>query len=269
MSQEEMALFYETNTIPSIEPLNNQYVLLYLDEKLYDEYKFIDGSYVELEISLLDSPNLGRLRPKDVHQRCLVDALLNDQSGNNNITLIKGHAGTGKSLFSLHYCFHALDRNIVDKIVIITNPMPTKGSWRIGSLPGTMDEKLMPTSIGNMLASKLGDKGHIADLINKRQLEILPSSEIRGYETGKVCLYLTEAQNYDIYLMKLILQRVGDRTKVIIEGDSDTQTDSRDFEGRNNGMRRISEVFRGEKFYSEVELKTIYRSPIAMVADQM
>ena len=39
--------------------------------------------------------------------------------------------------------------------------------------------------------------------------------------------------------------------------------------GNNNGMKRMSKVFRGYDFYGEVELKNIYRSKIARVAEKM
>jgi len=249
--------------------LNNQYVLINYNDNIIDKYHYLNGKFLDLKKNNLESTFLGKIKPKDIYQECLVDALLNNENKNNNIIVIKGRAGTGKSLFSLHYCFYALEKRIIDKIIIISNPVPTRGSWRLGSLPGNKDEKLISTSIGNMLASKLGDRMMVEMLINQNQLELLPASDIRGYETKRVCLYLTEAQNYDIYMMKLVLQRVGDQTKVLIDGDPYTQVDSKDFEGVNNGMNRIGEVFRGEDIYTEIELQNIYRSKIAKIADKM
>lgn len=55
----------------------------------------------------------------------------------------------------------------------------------------------------------------------------------------------------------------------IIDGDYTSQVDSYMYQGCNNGMKRISEVFRGQEFYGEVELKNIYRSKIAEIADEM
>lgn len=55
----------------------------------------------------------------------------------------------------------------------------------------------------------------------------------------------------------------------IIDGDYNTQVDMSQYSGRNNGMRRMSEVFRGKDFYGEVELQNIYRSEIARIAEEM
>lgn len=96
-------------------------------------------------------------------------------------------------------------------------------------------------------------------------------SDIRGYDTSgmNAGVYITEAQNMDISLMKLALQRIGDDSICIIDGDYNTQVDMNQYAGSNNGMRRMSEIFRGQDFYGEIELQNIYRSKIAEIADRM
>ena len=69
--------------------------------------------------------------------------------------------------------------------------------------------------------------------------------------------------------MKLALQRIGEDCICVIDGDYEAQVDLAQYAGANNGMRRMSEVFRGQDFYGEVELKNIYRSRIAEIAEQM
>ena len=64
-------------------------------------------------------------------------------------------------------------------------------------------------------------------------------------------------------LMKLALQRIGDDSICIIDGDCRTQVDDISFAGVNNGMRRASKVFRDHDIYGEIELKQIHRSKIA------
>lgn len=69
--------------------------------------------------------------------------------------------------------------------------------------------------------------------------------------------------------MKLGLQRIGEDSICIIDGDDNTQVDDKAYAGANNGMKRLSKVFRGAEFYGEVELKQIHRSRIAELADKM
>ena len=69
--------------------------------------------------------------------------------------------------------------------------------------------------------------------------------------------------------MKLALQRIGEDSICIVEGDYNAQVDLSSYSGNNNGMKRMSEVFRGHSLYGEVELQNIYRSKIAEIAEQM
>ena len=82
-------------------------------------------------------------------------------------------------------------------------------------------------------------------------------------------IYISEAQNMDIELMRLALQRIGEDSICILDGDSETQVDSSLYAGNNNGMRRVSEIFKGEPIYGEVTLKNIHRSRIAQLAQLM
>ena len=96
-------------------------------------------------------------------------------------------------------------------------------------------------------------------------------SDIRGYDTTgmKAGIYITEAQNLDIELMRLALQRVGDDSICILDGDDQAQVDLSIYGGTNNGLRRASEIFRGADFYGEVTLQKIHRSRIAELAQLM
>lgn len=119
--------------------------------------------------------------------------------------------------------------------------------------------------------SKLGDRIAVERMIDDGALVLLPMSDIRGYDTSGIpsAVYITEAQNLDVDLMKLALQRIGEDSICILDGDEDTQVDMSMYAGENNGMRRVSKVFRGEDIYAEVELQNIYRSRIAELAEKM
>mgnify|MGYP002769484391 FL=1 len=96
-------------------------------------------------------------------------------------------------------------------------------------------------------------------------------SDLRGFDTSgmNAGVYITEAQNLDIELMRLALQRIGDDCFCILDGDAQTQVDMPQYAGSNNGMKRVSEIFRGDSIYGEVVLKTIYRSHIGELAAKM
>ena len=107
--------------------------------------------------------------------------------------------------------------------------------------------------------------------MQEEKLVLLPLSDIRGYDTSgmRAGIYISEAQNLDIDLMKLTLQRIGEDGICIIDGDCKTQVDDITFAGSNNGMKRVSQVYRGEDIYGEITLKNIHRSRIAQIAEKL
>jgi len=236
--------------------------------KVADILVWRNGSHQSLRIPKVKSNYLGTIKPYqgDVYQRMVMDSL-----SNNQITMIKGPAGTGKSLLALGYLMSLLERGEIERIIVFCNTVATINSAKIGYLPGNRDEKLLDSSIGNMLSAKLGDSFGLERLVMQEKITLLPMSDIRGFDTSnmKAGIYITEAQNMDISLMKLALQRIGNDSICIVEGDYNTQVDLLQYAGRNNGMRRMSEVFRGNDIYGEIELKNIYRSKIALIAEEM
>ena len=96
-------------------------------------------------------------------------------------------------------------------------------------------------------------------------------ADLRGYDTTNMNagIYITEAQNMTIDMMKLALQRAGEDCIFILDGDLTIQVDMSIYAGNNNGMKRVSEVFTGYDFFGEVALKHIYRSRMAEIAEKM
>jgi predicted ribonuclease YlaK len=253
------------------ELLSNQYLVIKDGDNHADLLKWTGDSHVYVRPRGFDTTYFGKFSPKDAYQRCALDSLRN-----NTITMIKGKAGSGKSLIALNYAMREIEKGKFDRLICFVNPMASRNSAKLGFYPGTRDEKIMDSAIGSMLCSKFGDKMIVEDLLKGKDKEpprliLLPFSDIRGFDTTglRAIVYIIEAQNLDVDLMKLAVQRIGEDSKLIIDGDFDAQVDHSSYEGINNGMRRLSEVFRGESYYGEVELPHIYRSEIAKKADLM
>lgn len=264
-----MSEFYQHLDVPVTEHYINEYVFIEnLNKELVDTLCWTGDKYRHLTYGNFDSSMFGEIKPMkdDKYQKCAFDSLLNNQ-----ITMLKGPAGSGKSMIALSYLFYQLERHKIDKIIIFCNTVATKNSARLGFYPGSRDEKLLDSQIGNFLSSKLGGKIGVEQMIKEETLILLPMSDVRGYDTSgmRAGIYITEAQNMDISLMKLALQRIGEDSLVVIDGDCETQVDLQAFSGTNNGMKRMSEVFRGQDLYGEIELGQIHRSRIAAIAEQM
>ena len=269
MDNDEMAEFYSNPTTNIYELYVNEYIIVKDKEgNIVDKLCWTGEGYRHLTYNSFKSDHFGTVKPMkdDVYQALAADSL-----ENNRITLIKGPAGTGKTYLSLGFLLHKLERNKIDKIVVFCNTVATKNSAKLGFYPGTRDEKLLDSQIGNLLSSKLGGRIAVEQMIQKEELILLPLSDIRGYDTSGMSagIYISEAQNLDIELMKLTLQRIGEDSICIIDGDCNAQVDDIHFAGNNNGMKRASEVFRGHDIYGEITLKNIHRSRIARLAESM
>lgn len=270
VSDDELAWFYEDLTTNMFQQLTNEYLILRDREgKFIDSYCWNGTCYQKISFPNIKSTYFGSVKPYsgDIYQQLALDSF-----DKNQLTMIKGPAGTGKSYLAIGYLLWLLEKRKIDRIIIFCNTVATLNSAKLGYYPGTKDQKLLDSSIGNMLSSKLGDSLELERLIDQYKIVLLPLSDIRGYDTSSsspVGVYITEAQNMDVSLMKLALQRIGENSKCIIDGDYNAQVDMSQYAGNKNGMRRLSQVFRGQDFYGEVELKNIYRSKIARLAQEM
>ncbi len=263
----EMANLYEHMDVNHFDALINEYIIVKdSDENIVDGLVWTGEAYRHFNFDPIDSKQFGRISPKDYPQKFFADSLTHNQ-----ITLVKGPAGSGKTLLSLGYLFKLLEKHNIDKIIIFCNTIAAKHAARLGFYPGSKDEKLLDSQIGNLLISKLGDKMEVERLISDGKLVLLPMADIRGYDTTgmNAGIYISEAQNLDISLMKLALQRIGADSICIIDGDAKTQVDDINFAGANNGMKRVSKIFRNHKIYGEIELQQIYRSEIGKIAEEM
>ena len=271
LTEEELAKFYNEIAYTRSNPyklLSEEYLIIKNSKgEIVDKYRWSDKlGYYRVPYCKFDSKTFGKITPKDEYQHIAMEALKN-----HKITMLRGKAGSGKSYLSFGYMFELLEKGIIDKIIIFCNTVATKGSAKLGFYPGSRDEKLLDSQIGNLLSSKLGDKIAVERMIQDGSLVLLPMSDIRGYDTTgmRAAVYISEAQNLDIELMKLALQRIGDDSICILDGDSNAQVDLTLYAGNNNGMRRVSEIFKGHELYAEVTLQHIHRSEIAELADLM
>lgn len=269
LSDQELSDLYSNLNYNWFDLYINEYVIIKdCGGSLVDRLCWTGETHRRLNYKDFQSHWFGSIRPikGDTYQMLLADSL-----ANNQITMVKGPAGSGKTYMSLGYLMYQLENHKIDKIIVFCNTVATKDSAKLGYYPGSRDEKLLDSQIGNLLASKLGGKIAVEQMIQQEKLILLPLSDIRGYDTSgmNAGIYISEAQNMSVSLMKLALQRIGEDSICIIDGDAKTQVDSIEFAGNNNGMKRASEIFRGHSVYGEVELQNIHRSTIAAIAENM
>lgn len=242
----------------------NEYLVLKFNDELCGPYRWNGEMFIECPYQKFSSKQFGDIKPKnrDPYQMAYMDSL-----DRNQLTFCTGPAGSGKTQLALGYAFQEMERGRLDRIVIFCNPMLANQAVRLGFLPGTRNEKLLESSIGSILLSKIGGRIEVEKLIESEQIILMPMGDSRGYEPPPHSfVYFTEAQNTSRYLMQLFLQRQTDDSKICVEGDI-KQVDSSSFEIGLNGLEKAIEVFRGEDYAGHVRLENIYRGRIAKRAE--
>ena len=221
LTNEQMGDFY---SYPFENPFNlhiGEYLIIRdSNNEIVDKLVWTGEEYRQLKYQNFHSIWFGDVKPmkNDVYQAFAADSLLNNQ-----LTMLKGPAGSGKTYLSLGYLFSKLDKGCIDRIVVFCNTVATRNSAKLGYYPGTRDEKLLDSQIGNLLISKIGSRIEVERLIDEGKLILLPLSDIRGYETpDKSGVYISEAQNLDIDMMQLALTRIGSDSICVIDGDDKT-----------------------------------------------
>jgi predicted ribonuclease YlaK len=267
-SEDELADIYSS---PTKKPVGcndlaiNDYLLVGHKGDIVDSFKWTDRGLIKVPYITIENEYFGKIKPKDEYQRLAFDSLTF-----NDITLLGGPPGSGKTLIALSFLFSMLERGEIDRIVIFCNPVVAKDAAKLGFYPGSQREKLLSSQVGAVLSSKLGSAMEVDRLIDDEKLILMPAGDSRGYEVPPHSgVYILEAQNLNIPLLRMILQRIGENCKTIVDGDRFEQTDLDIYSGDNNGMQRMSEVFHGCGFFGQVDLKYIYRSNIAELADYM
>ena len=264
LSEDEMAYFYEHNSENMFGLLINQYLIL-KDEKdeIVDAYRWNGIQHEPLFKRNIQSLYFDRLKSKDIYQSCAIDSLMNC-----TITAITGKAGSGKSLLALMSAMYLIEKGKYDRIVVMFNPTKTRGASDMGFYGGDFIDKAMQNSIGQILTTKFGDRYAVDLLLSQNKLKLVSMADCRGMEiSDSEILWITESQNTSIDLIKLCLSRVSSGAKVFIEGDYLSQVDSNAFDGNNNGLKRMIDVFKGHEEFGYVQLQNVWRSKIAELCE--
>ena len=135
----------------------------------------------------------------------------------NDIVMSLGPAGTGKSFLAVSVAITLL----IEKIdrVILSRPAVEAGE-KLGFLPGDMKEKVDPylRPLYDALYELFG-----ADKIDKKiesgEIEIAPLAFMRGRTLKNCFAILDEAQNATETQIKMFLTRIGENSKLVVNGD--------------------------------------------------
>lgn len=235
------------------------------------------------------------IQPRNAEQQFALSLLLDPE-----ITLITlaGKAGSGKGIVSLAAALkQVLDDKIYTKIVIARPIVSLNNSHQLGFAPGGIDEKLghwlkpfyenINFILGNRSKAtkicKAGKKkkyveaydnecekeaGRIPFVDELKEfdlLELCSLEHIKGRTFHNQLVIITEAQNCTLADIKTIVTRIGEGSKLIIEGDV-AQTDAPYLDSHNNGLTHVAEKFKPYNMSAHITLNKSERSALAELA---
>ena len=138
---------------------------------------------------------------------------------NNTVTLLKGQAGSGKTLLACQIALDMFFTREVEKI-IITRPVVAAAD-DIGYLPGGLKEKMDPW-LAPIYANlyMLYNKETVDKMVESQDIEILPFACVRGRTFVNAVVIVDEAQNVNGNQTEMIVGRLGLNSKMIFCGDT-------------------------------------------------
>ncbi len=176
---------------------------------------------------------LKHINPRTANQSAFIEAM-----NTHDLTFGMGPAGTGKTYLAVAKAVAEMEAKKVDKI-ILTRPAVEAGE-NLGFLPGDLKEKIDPylrplyDALYEMLPRDIVDKK-----IQNGEIEIAPLAYMRGRTLSHAVVILDEAQNTTPMQMKMFLTRLGEGSKMVVNGDL-TQTDLP--RGMESGLKEAERV---------------------------
>ncbi len=202
---------------------------------VFDTLAHDDGADVAnlLRDDILMTQSGRPVRPRTVNQKRYVTLI--DQ---RTVTFGIGPAGTGKTYLAVAMAVAAFRRRRYERI-ILTRPAVEAGE-RLGFLPGDLEAKINPylRPLYDALYDFLG-AAEVSALLDERLIEVAPLAFMRGRTLHRAFVILDEAQNTTRQQMKMFLTRLGEGSKMVINGDL-TQIDLE--RGARSGLKQAVRI---------------------------
>ena len=193
--------------------------------------------------------------PRSAVQKKYIEALKSKE-----IIMALGPAGTGKTYLAVAVAITMLLDKKIDRI-ILSRPAVEAGE-RLGFLPGDMKEKVDPylQPLYDSLYDLLGYE-KIQKKIEIGEIEIAPLAFMRGRTLKNCFAILDEAQNATKTQIKMFLTRIGENSKLVVNGDP-SQVDL--LNKNSSGLTNSTEILKKLKEIAilEFDQRDVVRNPL-------
>ena len=175
---------------------------------------------------------------------------------NNQIVIVTGRAGSGKSLVCAQAALDFLMKKQCNHIYVTRATIEVGGS--LGFLPGDLEDKFNPyLEAFQENLEKCYDRVKIQELVKSKKVVVYPVQFIRGKTIDDI-LVVEEAQNLSKGEMLAILTRLGKTGKIIINGDNEQKDIKESYTGLSYAID-ISKKIEGIEW---IKLKANHRSDL-------
>lgn len=235
----------------------NEYMILHVDDKNSYIYRKVG----EFNLKLIDVKSLKKFSLKDNYQKIAYDACLNPYT----TTIIDGPMGSGKTLISLLSAIHYLESKQFKSIKIIRPNIGIDKNYDIGFLPGSIEDKLNPW-IGGVITNLtyiFGSETE-AEKYMKTYIQNIPINMVQGYSIHDSVVIVDESQFLNMNLVKQIVSRIAESSKLIVLFDEKQNYNITEF----LGIKKIISTLPNNLF-SYVKLKNIYRSKLTEFIEKL
>ena len=205
------------------------------------------------------------LHGRSAEQRVALDLLLDPEVG---IVSLGGRAGTGKSALALCAGLENVLERRAFKRVVVFRPLYAVGGQDLGYLPGSEGEKMAPwaQAVFDTLGA-LVSKDVVEEVLDRRMLEVLPLTHVRGRSLHDSFVVVDEAQSLERGVLLTVLSRLGAGSRVVLTHDVAQRDNLR--VGRHDGVAAVIEALKGHPLFAHVTLTRSERSPIAALVTEM
>jgi phosphate starvation-inducible PhoH-like protein len=188
----------------------------------------------------------------------------------NEITIISGLAGSGKTFLSCSEALRLLKTNEKYKRIILIKSITPLKNEDPGHLPGDIRDKMDPImeSFYDNIRKLIG-KVSLEKLINGEHIITLPVAFARGRTLDNAIIIIDEAQNISIENIRTLMTRIGENSKMIIMGD----VKQKDLRNKNeSSLGIIAEKFKNLPNFAVIELYSeddVVRNPIIKIIERV
>lgn len=211
------------------------------------------------------------IQGKNLEQKCALEVLSDTEVP---LVTLAGKAGTGKSFLALAAALQMINDDLFDKIVVM-KPLIPVGGKDIGALPGDKFDKIsawlgpIKDNIDQILGPRsLSSDNKFEEMVREGIIEVEALTFIQGRSIPRSIIIVDEAENITAREARMVIERCGKDSKVILLGDL-SQVENPYLDAKSNGLAHAISGGKKNSLVGSVTLTKVERSELASVASEI